>query len=275
MAESVSPSPAVPAGGTKGVPSKIRVGAGWRDGIESPDAARALEGWAASRLWRISPLLTALLLVALAPLATAASFPCDKARSQAERWVCRSPELSELDEYLGRYHAAARISLAHADNCLIGDQRAWLRAVRDPCRSEACLKQVYLERLAVLHAVQPGVARLRAVELPRVSPLVWIVAPASDQVAAPRNLPTQALVARGRILDEVANGDGHVLESSGGRKIVIQTSMLLEEPSSAALAELARLQGAGFEIRGRVDAQDTQRAAFAAGHCIFVYRTSP
>lgn len=124
------------------------------------------------------------------------------------------------------------------------------------------MKQVYLERLAVLHAVQPGVARLRAVELPRVSPLVWIVAPASDQVAAPRNLPTQALVARGRILDEVANGDGHVLESSGGRKIVIQTSMLLEEPSSAALAELARLQGAGFEIRGRVDAQDTQRAAF-------------
>lgn len=79
MAESVSPSPAVPAGGTKGVPSKIRVGAGWRDGIESPDAARALEGWAASRLWRISPLLTALLLVALAPLAKAASFPCDKA----------------------------------------------------------------------------------------------------------------------------------------------------------------------------------------------------
>lgn len=215
------------------------------------------------------------LAAGLLPLAQAASFPCDKARSAVERRVCASAELSDLDEYLGRYHEGARHGFGHAQRCYTDDQRLWLRTVRDACRDDACLKQAYLERLAVLHAIQPGATRLRVLELPRVPPLVWIVAPAADQVAAPRNQATRPFVARGRIVDDVVNGDGHVLQIDAKGRIVIQSLMLLEQPTADALAALARLPGAVFEVRGRIDAQATAAKAFAAGHCAYVYRVSP
>lgn len=215
------------------------------------------------------------LVLAGMPLARAASFACDRAATRVEKLICQSPEVSDLDDYLGRYHAAARSEFQHAQACLLGDQRAWLRTVRDACSDAACLKRVYLDRLAVLQAVQPGATSLRVLELPRVPPLVWIVAPAADQEAAPRNRPTRARVERGRILDEVTVGDGFVLQVSGGRKIVIQSSMLLEPATAQGLAALARQPGAEFEVRGQVDVQDKAAAAFAAGQCAFVYRTAP
>lgn len=231
-------------------------------------APAALLRW---RFW----LAGAALALAGLPLAQAASFACEKAATRVEKLICQSPEVSDLDEYLGRYHAAARSGFQHAQACLLGDQRAWLRTVRDACTDAACLKRVYLDRLAVLHAVQPGATSLRTLELPRVPPLVWIVAPAADQVAAPRNRPTRALVGQGRILDEVATGDGFVLQVGGGRKIVIQSSMLLEPATADALAALARQPGAEFEVRGQVDLQDKAGSAFAASQCAFVYRTAP
>lgn len=223
-------------------------------------------------------LMGAVLWMALAgqaPMATAASFPCTQAHSRVEKLVCSSPDLSELDEVLARYYAGARVALQHAQACLADDQRAWLRTVRDACPDAACLRASYLNRLAVLHGVQPGVSALRALELPAVAPLVWIVAPASDQVAAPRSRPTRAWVARGRILDDIAAGDGFVLQRGDGGKIVIMSAMLYESPTVEALTALTKLPGAIFEIRGRVDLTDQRADAFAAGQCAFVYRTTP
>jgi uncharacterized protein len=218
-------------------------------------------------------------LAAHAPVATAASFPCAQAHSRVEKLVCSSPALSELDDTLARYYAGARVALQHAQACLAADQRAWLRTVRDACPDAACLQAAYLKRLAVLHGVQPGVSMLRNVELPVVPPLVWIVAPASDQVAAPRSLPSRAWVAQGRILDDIAAGDGFVLQQGNGRKIVIMSAMLYESPSVEALTSLARLPGASFEIRGQIDLADKKAEkgpeAFAAGRCTFVYRIAP
>ena len=140
--------------------------------------------------------------------AAAASFPCEKAKTAVELAICASPQVSELDEYLGRYYAAARVALKHADECLVADQRQWLQTLRNPCKTADCLQQAYLRRLSVLHAVQPGAPRLRTVALPAEPQLVWIVPPAADQVAAPRNRPTRPWAAQGRIVDEVATGDG-------------------------------------------------------------------
>jgi len=229
----------------------------------------------------LQPML-AMLWVALAahaPAATAASFPCAQAHSRVEKLVCGSPALSELDDTLARQYAGARVALQHAQACLAADQRAWLPTVRDVCPDAACLQAAYLNRLAVLQGVQPGVSMLRNLELPAVPPLVWIVAPASDQVAAPRNRPSRAWVAQGRILDDIAAGDGFVLLQGNGRKIVIMSAMLFESPSVEALASLARLPGASFEVRGRVDLADKKAEkgpdAFAAGECTFVYRITP
>ncbi|NRF67484.1 hypothetical protein HLB44_10850 [Aquincola sp. S2] len=211
----------------------------------------------------------------LAPLAGAASFPCDMAKQAIEKTICSSSETSDLDEYLGRYYAAARGVFRHAEACLVSDQRAWLRTVRDACKDTACLKRTYLDRLAVLHAIQPGATSLRNVDLPKVPPLVWIVPPASDQVAAPRNRATTPLVASGRIVDEIASGDGIVLKSNAGEKVLIVPSMFLEQSTTDALTVLGRLPNATYEVRGRTETQAQPVKAFATGQCAFVYRTAP
>ncbi len=217
----------------------------------------------------------AVALAVVAPALHAASFPCEKAATKVEQAICASPELSTLDDHLGHYYAGARQALRHADDCLVSDQRAWIRTVRDACSEAACLKGAYLERLAVLHAVQPGLTRLRSVELPRRAPLVWIVPPAADQVAAPRNGPTRALVASGRIVDEVAAGDGYVLHSEAGARHTIVGLMFLDQPTGDALAQLARMADARYEVRGRTEPAAGGGRPFAPGQCSFVYRTAP
>lgn len=211
----------------------------------------------------------------LAPLSNAASFPCDKARSVIEKTICSSAEVSDLDEYLGRYFAGAKLHLRHAENCLVNDQRAWLRNVRDQCKDAECLKRVYLDRLALLHAIQPGATSLRNLALPKLPPLVWIVPPASDEVAAPRNQPTRPLSAKGKIIDEVATGDGYILQSENGEKYLIVSSMLLEGPTADALTVLARIPNATYAVHGHTDSKGTNAKAFASGQCAFMYRTSP
>ena len=206
--------------------------------------------------------------------AQAASFACDKAQTPVERLVCATPEVSNLDEYLGRYYAGARASQAHADACLVADQRQWLRGARDACKDAACLRTAYLQRLAELDALQPGVTRLKHLALPKATPLVWVVPPAADQVAAPRNRATKPLTVRGRLVDEIVSGDGLVLRSADGRAHVVMSTMLLEAPTSEQLPVLARDPAARFELRGRVDAAEAQ-GHFSAGQCIYVYRTAP
>jgi uncharacterized protein len=206
---------------------------------------------------------------------SAASFPCEKATAPIEKAICNSDEVSQLDEYLGRYYAAARYELKHAESCMIGNQREWLQTVRDECRNAPCLKRAYLNRLAVLHTLQPGATSLRNVQLPKLPTLVWIVPAAADQLAAPRNLQTFPFVASGKIVNEIAGGDGFVLHSPAGTKHVIVPLMFLEQPTVDALAGLSRLPNASFEVRGHIELDAGQAKAFASSRCTFVYRTAP
>jgi uncharacterized protein len=209
--------------------------------------------------------------------ASAVSFPCSKAQSKAEKAICADAELSSLDEHLARYYGAAREALREAQSCLVADQRAWLRKSRDACQGGACLKEAYLNRLAVLDALQPGASALRGIELPRRPPLVWMLAPALDEVAAPRHLPTRPLAVQGQLLNEVGSGDGFVLKTPSGTKHLVLGLMFLEGPAQDALAALAQTSGARYEVRGETDlrASGNTAPAFAPSRCAAIYRITP
>ena len=202
-----------------------------------------------------------------------ASFPCEQAKSTVEKTICSNPDLSTLDEYLGRYYSAARSALESAESCLVSDQKNWLRAQRNSCSDAGCLRQVYLQRLAELDPLQPGVTRIRNIELPSVKALVWVVPPAQDQVAAPVNKEAKPLVAQGAIVNEVSGGDGYVLSARDGKRMLIVPLMFLESPTTEIMASLSKV-GGEYEVRGYSEIGGDGSLHFAPGRCVFVYRTA-
>jgi uncharacterized protein len=206
--------------------------------------------------------------------AAAASFPCEKAATSVEKMICANTKVSELDEYLGRYYSAARAELGRGKNCLANNQKDWLRTVRNPCKDAKCLERVYLARLAELDALQPGATALRNIELPRVDALVWIVPPAEDTVAAPPVSATApGLRIRGKIVDDIATGDGIAIQDAAGRKHPVLLLMFMEKSSSVALESLIGSPGV-YEARGSTEKSADGSTHFAPGACTFFYRVA-
>ena len=212
------------------------------------------------------------LLLAWSAPAAAASFDCAKAQSGVEKAICADAEVSALDEYLGRYYAAARSTLGRAAECMRTDQAQWLRTVRNACADAACLKKAYLERLGELDALQPGATALRNVELPRVPALVWIVPPAADNVAAPPRPSAKPLAARGRLVNEVVQGDGFVLRTAEGAAHILLLTMFLDSPTDTQLEVLAKQADATFLARGYEARDSGGRAYYEPSRCVFLYR---
>jgi uncharacterized protein len=207
-----------------------------------------------------------------ASLAPAASFDCAKAATPVEKAICSNPEVSDLDEYLGRYYQSARAEVGAAGSCLVRNQRDWLRGTRNKCADAACLKPVYLARLAELDALQPGASALKNVELPRVKTLVWIVPAADDTVAAPPPAKPEPLVLTGKLIDDVAGGDGYVLQDARGAKHVLLSLMFINKSSGVRLETLALDKTATFEARGQRETSSDGTTHFAPGACTFLYR---
>jgi uncharacterized protein len=91
-------------------------------------------------------ILLALLLCLVALEASAASFPCAKAKSKVEKLICADPVLSKLDEDL-----AALFRKANTDwDATAAGQKEWLRDIRDRCTDNECLAKAYRERIEVL-----------------------------------------------------------------------------------------------------------------------------
>lgn len=202
----------------------------------------------------------------------AASFPCTGTLTAVERQVCADATLSQLDEHLLRYYTAARQVLGTSGaECLATDQRRWLRTVRNACADAACLNAAYLQRLSVLDGLQPGASALKSVALPSAPALVWVVPPATDGVAAPRQRGQPPLEASGRLVDDVAAGDGYVLKDSAGRTHVVVSTMFLDD-SAARLAALAAVAGARYQVQGQSEASRGGDRHFAQGACRYVYR---
>jgi len=208
-------------------------------------------------------------------VADAASFPCDKATTPVEKMICGNADLSMLDETMGRYFAGAREELGRGQACLVTDQRSWLRGTRNACKDAACLSRTYLQRLAVLDGLQPGVSRSRTLKLPRAPWLAWIIPPALDEEAAPRKKAGAPLVLRGRLIDDNENGDGFVLQTKAGKKHVVQSSMFFESPTTERLAALVRTPDAQYELRGQSETGSDGVPNFAPGQCTFIYAIAP
>lgn len=213
--------------------------------------------------------LPAFALLAVAGIAHGASFDCALAKTEVERAICANEEVSNLDEYLGRYYAAARDAVKPAEKCLVTDQRAWIRNRRNVCKDADCLRKIYLERLAVLDPLQPGVTSIRGIELPKVKSLAWIVPPAADTVAAPPSQKPSPLVARGTLVNEVVDGDGFVVAKSDGSKVLFLPSMFIDDTDKL---ESLISTGGVYELRGIAEQGSDGMAHFAPGHCIFIYR---
>ena len=207
----------------------------------------------------------------LSGLVQAASFDCAKATTPTEKLICANPRVSDLDEYLGRYYSAARAALGRGGACLVPNQREWLRRVRNACKDAACLENSYLQRLAELDALQPGVTALKNEKLPAVKALRWVVAPELDTVAAPPPKVHRPLVVTGRLADEVTEGDGFVIQDARGGKFVVLASMFIDKANGVALESLSHGQQRVFEVRGEVESSGDGQSHFAQGACRFVY----
>ena len=212
------------------------------------------------------------LLLAWSGPAASASFDCAKARNGVEKAICADAEVSALDEHLARYYAAARSALGRAADCMRADQLHWLRTVRNACADAACLKRAYLERLGELDALQPGASALRNVELPRVPTLAWIVPPAADKVAAPPRPAAKPLVARGRVVNDVAQGDGFVLRTADGAAHILLLTMFLDSPTDTRLEMLAKDASATYLARGYGAKDSGGKAYYEPSRCVFLYR---
>jgi uncharacterized protein len=213
-----------------------------------------------------------LVSVVFAVEARAASFDCALAKSEIEKAICKNEELSALDEYLGRYYAAAREAVTPAEQCLVINQRGWIRTQRAACKDDACLKQAYLQRLAELDPLQPGATALRNIELPAVKALVWIVPPAADQVAAPLNKSAKPVTMRGSLLNEIeGGGDGYAVQTRDGKKTLVVPVMFLEPATGERLDALIKT-GGEYELRGFEEKSADGSVHFAPSRCTLIYR---
>lgn len=102
------------------------------------------------------PCIAAAMLMALAPLANAASFDCAKAKSPMEKLICADAPLSALDEQLNTAFKDA-ITRSKARPQLVQWQREWIKSYEiTQCKDARCLAQEFSGRIALLQSVAPA-----------------------------------------------------------------------------------------------------------------------
>lgn len=221
---------------------------------------------------RIVPLV---IVIAFAAPAAAQSFDCAKAQTRIEKMICGDRSVADLDEYLGRYYSAARSGNARAASCIQADQTEWLKSKRDACTDASCLKSAYLNRLAELDSLQPGVTALKNIDMPSVPSLVWVIPPAADTVAAPPNPRAKPFEATGTIVDDIAtnpNSEGIVLRTADGKRVPMMMAMFFESPSQEHLQSLAKERNVTFRARGHATTDPRGNTFFEPSRCVFLYR---
>lgn len=89
----------------------------------------------------------------LSTYANSASFDCNKASTWVEKTICKSPELSKLDEAMAKKYikdlnnaANDEDSEVYKNNAII-DQKLWLKFQRNTCKDTKCLIREYEEHI--------------------------------------------------------------------------------------------------------------------------------
>lgn len=197
------------------------------------------------------------------------SFDCTKATQPVERLVCASPELSGLDEMLGRSYAVAVDKLAAAGACLRADQARWLRTGRNACGDDACLQRAYRLRLSELNPFQPGASFVK--DAPSGPALVAAVPPGANirPVDAPENPDPKPMTAEGRLEEE---GGGYVLTTANRMQFVVQ-NFYFNEAAIKQVNDILTAPGdrKRFRISGYRAAIPRQNV-FEPRRCILIHR---
>ncbi len=221
------------------------------------------------RTWGAAFIIT----VAFVNSSGAASFDCAKARNKIEKAICSDDNLSNLDEYLGRYYGGAAETLKDGVACLKSDQRTWVKTKRDACGPKvACLTSVYLGRLAMLDGLQPGVTALKNVELPRVPTLITAIPPAADSVAAK---PGKSMRASGKLVYETKDiyNQGYAVKPDGGKpKAFIFDMDFGSSPTHDTVQALtAQADNSRYEVHGSLSMEGGE-TGFDPNQCRYLYR---
>ena len=222
---------------------------------------------------RLSFGIMCVLVISGSVCARAASFDCTKAKSKIEKAICSDHNLSNLDEYLGRYYGGAAETLKDGVACLKSDQRTWVKTKRDACGPKVgCLTNAYLGRLATLDGLQPGVTALKNVELPSVPTLITTIPPAAD---SPSAKPGKPMRVSGKMVYETNDiyNQGYAVKPDGGKpKAFIFDMDFGSSPTHETVRALtAQADNARYEVRGFVSIEGDE-SGFDQGQCRYVYR---
>ena len=175
--------------------------------------------------------------------------------------------LPELDIWVNRYVAGASAALRDNASCLREDQERWAKS-RDACGDEDCRRTAALDRLAELHALQPGINLKRELPLPTRATLLWAIAPAADPEMRPRTVSRPKRV-EGRF---VYPGDGgYFIESSPAERTFVIGELGLDGVDAMILPTIVKVNAeARIAASGRVI--DGRPALFDRRYCILLHR---
>lgn len=175
--------------------------------------------------------------------------------------------LPELDIWVNRYVAGASATLRENASCLRDDQERWARA-REACTDDNCRRVATLDRLAELHALQPGINLKRQLPLPARAALVWAIAPAADPELRPRGESKPRRV-EGKF---VHPGDGgYFIESSPNERTFVVGELGLDGVDAMALPTIIKVNAeARIAASGRV--MDGKPPMFDRRYCVYLYR---
>jgi uncharacterized protein len=225
----------------------------------------------AARIRRAPLWLSAVAILVLGSLPSQAqpSFDCRQARVPVERLICASPELSGLDEMLARSYTVAVGALGMAGGCLRSDQSRWLRAVRNACQDDACLRRAYQLRLGELNPFQPGATFVKDAS---AGPALVAVVPPGTEIRpadSPDNPDPKPMTAEGRLAEE---GGGYVLTARNGAQFIVQnfyfSEVTLKRFTDILVAADDRTR---FRISGYRAAVSGQ-SIFEPRRCILIHR---
>ncbi len=178
--------------------------------------------------------------------------------------------LAELELWVSRYFAGAHAALKENAPCLKEDQERWARA-RDACTDEACRRTTHLDRLAELHALQPGINLQRKLELPARPALVWAIGPDPDPLMRPV-IASKARRAEGRLTYRGDTDGGYFLEAGAQERYLLIGEMSLDGANAMALPTLVKVHGESrVAASGRV-ALDGRKPFFDRRYCILLHR---
>ena len=178
--------------------------------------------------------------------------------------------LAELELWVSRYYAGAHAALKENASCLMEDQGRWAR-VRDACTDEPCRRTTHLDRLAELHALQPGINLKRKLELPARPVLVWAIGPDLDPLMRPV-VASKARRLEGRLTYRGDTDGGYFLEAGARERYLLIGDMSLDGANAMTLPTLVKVYAESrLAASGRV-ALDGRKPFFDRRYCILLHR---